>query len=126
MPPSGERAPVLVTNGWVRTAYNVVESLGRRGIPVHVVDRSPRAMCRFSRWTRSFHRVPNFFEEPEAYARAPRVPLGDGALLPAFADTHPNACYYKKTLRTVARSSREIDVFGAFLQDNSFPPNRKT
>ena len=64
-----EQAPVLVTNGWVRTAYNIVESLGRRGIPVHVVDRSPRAMCRYSRWAKSYHRVPNFFEEPEAYAR---------------------------------------------------------
>lgn len=70
MPYRADKAPVLVTNGWVRTAYNVVESLGRRGIPVHVVDRSPRAMCRASRWTKSFHRVPNFFEAPEAYAQA--------------------------------------------------------
>lgn len=60
---------MLVTNGWVRTAYNVVESLGRRGIPVHVVDRSKHAMCRYSRWAKSYHPVPNFFEEPEAYVR---------------------------------------------------------
>lgn len=89
MPPSGERAPVLVTNGWVRTAYNVVESLGRRGIPVHVVDRSPRAMCRYSRWTRSFHRVPNFFEEPEAYARAVGAvarEVGARVLIPVLED----------------------------------------
>jgi carbamoylphosphate synthase large subunit len=70
MPADLERVPVLVTNGWVRTAYNVVESLGRRGIPVHVVDRSPRSMCRRSRWTRSFHLVPSFLEEPRAYAKA--------------------------------------------------------
>jgi len=65
-----DRVPVLVTDGWVRTSYDVIESLGRRGIPVHVVDRSKYAMCRFSRWTKSFHVVPNYYTEPEAYAAA--------------------------------------------------------
>lgn len=89
MAAKGERAPALVTNGWVRTAYNIVESLGRRGIPVHVVDRSPRAMCRGSRWVRSFHRVPNFFEEPEAYAYAiadVARKVGARVLIPALED----------------------------------------
>ena len=64
------RVPVLVTNGWVRTAYCVIESLGKRGIPIHVVDRSKTAMCRFSRWTRSFHQVPNYHTEPKEYTEA--------------------------------------------------------
>ena len=91
-----ERAPVLVTNGWVRTAYNVVESLGRKGIPVHVVDRSPQAMCRYSRWVKSFHRVPNFFEAPEAYARAVAEvarKVGARVLIPVLEDVIALAAY---------------------------------
>jgi carbamoylphosphate synthase large subunit len=65
-----DKASVLVTNGWVRTAYNIVESLGRRGIAVHVVDNSKHAMSRYSRWTRSFHLVPNFYKEPKGYVQA--------------------------------------------------------
>jgi biotin carboxylase len=83
------KAPVLVTNGWVRTAYDVVESLGRRGIPVHVVDRSPYAMCRYSRWTRSFHRVPNYLTEPMAYAGAVAEvarKVGAAVLIPVLED----------------------------------------
>lgn len=65
-----EKIPVLVTNGWVRTTYCIMESLGKRGIPLHVVDRSKTAMCRFSKWTKSFHQVPNYYTEPEAYTKA--------------------------------------------------------
>jgi predicted ATP-grasp superfamily ATP-dependent carboligase len=68
--PSFAKVPVLVTDGWVRTSYDVIESLGRRGIPVHVVDRSKFAMCRYSRFTKSFHVVPNYYTEPEAYVLA--------------------------------------------------------
>jgi biotin carboxylase len=91
-----ERVPVLVTNGWVRTAYNIVESLGRRGIPIHVIDRSPMAMCRVSRWTRSFHCVPSYIEEPEAYAHAVATiarKVGARVLIPVLEDVIVLASY---------------------------------
>lgn len=84
-----EKVPVLVTNGWVRTAYCVIESLGRRGIPVHVVDRSNYAMCRYSRWTKTFHQVPNYYTEPDAYASAVADVarrVGAKVLIPAHED----------------------------------------
>jgi carbamoylphosphate synthase large subunit len=84
-----KKAPALVTNGWVRTAYNIIESLGRRGIPVHVVDRSRSAMCRHSRWAMSFHRVPSFYEAPEDYAKAVADiarKVGANVLIPTLED----------------------------------------
>ncbi len=84
--------PAIVTNGWVRTAYCVIESLGRKGIPVHVVDRSKYAMCRYSRWTKKFHQVPNYFTEPEAYVSAVAEiarRLGDCVLIPSHEDIIP-------------------------------------
>jgi carbamoylphosphate synthase large subunit len=91
-----EIVPVLVTSGWVRTAYNIVESLGRKGIPVHVVDYSPHAMCRRSRWTKSFHLVPNYREEPKAYAQAVGEvarTVGARVLIPVLEDVITLAAY---------------------------------
>ena len=96
MPPEFLDAPVLVTDGWVRTAYDVIESLGRRGIPIHVVDRSKYAMCRFSRWTKSFHQVPNYYTEPEAYAEAVASvarKVGAKVLIPSHEDVITLAAY---------------------------------
>jgi len=59
--------PVFVTFGWCRSSYAVVWSLGRRGIDVHVGDASALAMSRFSRYCKSFTKLPNFFIEPERY-----------------------------------------------------------
>jgi predicted ATP-grasp superfamily ATP-dependent carboligase len=91
-----EKAPVIVTNGWVRTAYCVIESLGRRGIPVHVIDRSKYAMCRYSRWTKSFHQVPNYYTEPEAYVSAVAEiarQMGVCVLIPSHEDIIPLVNY---------------------------------
>ena len=85
-----ERVPVIVTNGWLRTSYNVVESLGKRGIPVHVVDASKYAMCRVSRWTKSFHRVPNHYDDPEGFVRAVAeiaVQVGAKVLIPIHEES---------------------------------------
>lgn len=62
--------PAFVTYGWCRTAYTIVHALGRRGVPVHVGDASPLAMSRHSRYCQSFHRLPDFFSEPERYIEA--------------------------------------------------------
>jgi len=57
----------FVTYGWCRTAYTVVRSLGAKGVPVHVGDSSGFAMSRYSRYCRSFTRLPDFFSQPEVY-----------------------------------------------------------
>ena len=59
--------PAFVTYGWCRSSYTAVQSLGKRGIDVHVGDASPFAMSRFSRYCRSFTKLPDFFVEPEKY-----------------------------------------------------------
>lgn len=91
-----EKVPVIVTNGWLRIAYNVVESLARRGIPVHVVDASNVAMCRGSRWTQSFHCVPNHYIDPEGFVRAVAevaTQVGAKVLIPVHEEVLPLATY---------------------------------
>ncbi|MGA2677716.1 MAG: ATP-grasp domain-containing protein [Sedimentisphaerales bacterium] len=81
--------PVFVTYGWCRTAYAAVLSLGRRGIDVHVSDASSSAMSRYSRYCKSYVKVPDFFVEPERYFDAICEALkktGAGVLLPAHED----------------------------------------
>jgi predicted ATP-grasp superfamily ATP-dependent carboligase len=66
-----EKTPnVFVTYGWCRSSYAVVASLARKGIKVHVGDASGLAMSRFSRYSKSFSKLPNFFLEPENYIDA--------------------------------------------------------
>jgi predicted ATP-grasp superfamily ATP-dependent carboligase len=85
-----DRPPAFVTYGWARTAYTVVRSLGRRGIEVHVGDASPIAMSRFSRHAASFHRLPDFYVDPDGYIDALSAAVtatGARVLLPAHEDT---------------------------------------
>lgn len=62
--------PAFVTFGWCRSAYTVCRALSVRGVDVHVGDSSPLAMTRFSRYAKSFSRLPNFFLSPTAYVKA--------------------------------------------------------
>ena len=81
--------PVLITYGWCRTAYSVAYSLGKRGVPVHVVDSSPLAMTRYSRFVQSFNIVPDFYTHPNEYFDAISRILentGSEVLLPAHED----------------------------------------
>lgn len=81
--------PVLVTYGWCRTSYAAISSLGRRGIEVHACDASPLAASRFSRYCKSFTRVPDFFVEPDSYFEAICEAIdksGAKVLLPAHED----------------------------------------
>jgi len=80
---------VFVTYGWCRTTYAVVLSLGRRGIDVHVGDASSVAMSRYSRYCKSYTRVPDFFIEPDRYFEATCQALkktGARVLLPCHED----------------------------------------
>lgn len=73
-----------------------MESLGQRGIPIHVVDKSNTAMCRFSRYTKSFHQVPDFYTNPEGYTRSiAKIAQAVGAqlVIPTFEDIFPLAEY---------------------------------
>ncbi len=58
---------VFITYGWCRSSYSVVKSLGQRSIDVHIGDESPLAMSRFSRYCKSFTKLPDFFIEPKNY-----------------------------------------------------------
>src|SRR6056297_63857 len=79
----------FVTYGWCRSAYTVVRSLAQRGVEVHVGDSSALAMARFSRYSRTFSRLPDFFSEPDAYVSAVSDAMqraGARVLLPCFED----------------------------------------
>ena len=81
--------PVFVTYSWCRSSYAIVLSLGRRGIDVHVGDAAPFAMSRFSRYCKSFTRLPEFFIEPERYFRETCRALkktGSKVLMPGHED----------------------------------------
>ncbi|MDK9708672.1 MAG: ATP-grasp domain-containing protein [Desulforhopalus sp.] len=81
--------PAFVTYGWCRSAYTVVRSLAARGVEVHVGGSSLFAMSRFSRFAKSFTRLPDFFAEPEAYVEVLGEAIkrtGAKVLMPCFED----------------------------------------
>jgi len=87
--PEEKLPPAFVTYGWCRSSYTVVRSLARRGVQVHVGDSSRLALSRFSRHTRSFTRLPDFFLQPDAYMDALTAAMnrtGARVLLPCFED----------------------------------------
>jgi predicted ATP-grasp superfamily ATP-dependent carboligase/ribosomal protein S18 acetylase RimI-like enzyme len=89
-PVVGAGAPsVFVTYGWCRSSYTAIQSLGRRGIDVYVGDASPLAMSRFSRYCKSFVKLPDFFTEPDKYFELTCEALektGAKVLLPGHED----------------------------------------
>ncbi|TVQ41234.1 MAG: ATP-grasp domain-containing protein [Wenzhouxiangella sp.] len=63
--------------------------MAARGVEVHVGDSSRLAMSRFSRYCKSFTRLPDFFLEPDAYIDAVNRAMqktGARVLLPCFED----------------------------------------
>jgi predicted ATP-grasp superfamily ATP-dependent carboligase len=88
--PSPATPSVIVTNARNRIAYNVVRSLGRRGIPVYAADSVPRAMTFASRYTRGHFLYPSPFRDPAGFidcllAEAHR--LEKPVLIPVFEET---------------------------------------
>jgi predicted ATP-grasp superfamily ATP-dependent carboligase len=91
---------VIVTNAKNRIAYNVVCSLGRRGIPVYVGDSVPRAMAFSSRYTSGHFLYPSPYREPERFidcliTQSQR--LRADVLIPVFEETFV-AAKYKNSL----------------------------
>jgi predicted ATP-grasp superfamily ATP-dependent carboligase len=81
---------VIVTNARNRIAYNVVRSLGRRGVAVYTADFVPRSMSFASRYSRAHFIYPSPFRDPEGFLR--RVieevqRLNADVLIPVFEET---------------------------------------
>jgi predicted ATP-grasp superfamily ATP-dependent carboligase len=60
---------VVVTNARNRIAYNVVRSLGQKGITVHTADFVPYSMAFASRYSSGHFVYPSPFSEPEGFVR---------------------------------------------------------
>jgi len=98
------RPAAFVTYGWCRTAYTVVRSLGARGIPVHVGDSSGLAMSRYSKYCRSFTKLPDFFSRPEAYVERlveAMEKTGATVLFPCHEDVEVVIRYREKFPETI-------------------------
>jgi len=83
------RPSVFITYGWCRSSYAAVQSLGKRGVDVHVGDASTFAMSRYSRYCKSFTKLPDFFLEPDKYFESICQALkktGAKVLLPCHED----------------------------------------
>ena len=81
---------VVVTHARNRVAYNVVRSLGRRGIRVYTADSIPCAMSFASRYSKGHFVHPSPFTDPEAFiARLIEEirRLEVDVLIPAFEET---------------------------------------
>jgi len=92
--------PAFVTYGWCRTACIVSQSLGQHGVDVHVGDASPLAMSRFSKYCKSFTKLPDFFLQPDEYFDQVCEALkktGAKVLLPCHEDVRI-FCKYKDAL----------------------------
>lgn len=59
----------LVTNAQNRIAYNVVRSLGRKGIALYTADFVPRAMSFASRYSKGHFVYPSPFRDPEGFVQ---------------------------------------------------------
>jgi predicted ATP-grasp superfamily ATP-dependent carboligase len=81
---------VLVTNARNRIAYNVVRSLGQRGVAVYTADFVPRSMSFASRYTKSHFVYPSPFRDPEGFMRCITQQIGRLApkvLIPVYEET---------------------------------------
>jgi predicted ATP-grasp superfamily ATP-dependent carboligase len=64
---SGCDVSAIVTNARNRIAYNVVRSLGQKGIAVYAADFVPRSMTFASRYVSGHFVYPSPFREPDAF-----------------------------------------------------------
>jgi predicted ATP-grasp superfamily ATP-dependent carboligase len=81
---------VLVTNAKNRIAYNVVRSLGQKGVTVYTADFVPRSMSFASRYSKGHFIYPSPFRDPEGFLQ--RVVeeiarLQVQVLIPVFEET---------------------------------------
>ena len=81
---------VIVTHARNRIAYNVVRSLGRKGIGVYTADSIPRAMSFASRYSTGHFIYPSPFTDPEGFIGRLIEEIGRlqvQVLIPVFEET---------------------------------------
>jgi predicted ATP-grasp superfamily ATP-dependent carboligase len=88
--PTRDRPPAIVTNAKNRIAYNIVRSLGQKGIDVHAGDFVPRSMSFVSRYAAGKFLYPSPFSDPEGfinYLVGKVRSFNDSVLIPVFEET---------------------------------------
>lgn len=81
---------VIVTNAKNRIAYNVVRSLGQKGIDVYTADFVPRSMSFASRYSKDYFLYPSPFRDQEGFVQRlidEIQRLRADVLIPVFEET---------------------------------------
>jgi predicted ATP-grasp superfamily ATP-dependent carboligase len=95
---------VIVTNAKNRIAYNVVRSLGQRGIEVYTADFVPRSMSFASRYSKGHFLYPSPFRDQEGFVQRmidEIQRLKADVLIPVFEETFLVAKHKEKFSRHV-------------------------
>lgn len=82
--------PVIVTNARNRIAYNIIKSLGQKGIPVYSADSIPRAMSFSSRYSKGHFLYPSPFTDQQGFIDClieNIIKLKAEVLIPVFEET---------------------------------------
>lgn len=81
---------VLVTNAKNRIAYNIVKSLGKKGITVHTADFVSPAMAGYSKYSKSYFQYPSPYSREKEFIESLIVNierLGVEVLIPVFEES---------------------------------------
>ncbi len=88
--PISKTRPVIVTNARNRIAYNVIKSLGQKGIPVYSADSIPRAMSFSSRYSKGHFLYPSPYTDQKGFIDClieKIIKLKAEVLIPVFEET---------------------------------------
>ena len=97
-----ETIPVVVTNAKNRIAYNIVRSLGEKGIPVHTADFVSRSMSFSSTYSKGYFIYPSPFRDPTGFINClieKAKSIKNGVLIPVFEETFLVAKYKEELSR---------------------------
>jgi predicted ATP-grasp superfamily ATP-dependent carboligase len=90
------RPPAIVTNAKNRIAYNIVRSLGEKGIDVYTADFVPHSMSFSSRYSKGNFLYPSPFRDQQGFVdclRKRTLALKSCVLIPVFEETFLVAKY---------------------------------
>ena len=95
---------VIVTNAKSRIAYNIVKSLGKRGIDVHTSDFVPLSMSFASRYSKSNFLYPSPFKYQKGFIESlikNITRLKTDVLIPVFEETFLISKYKTELMKHV-------------------------